>query len=183
MSDVIRDNLDDEMNEYIDLIDQKIPIDDKKTKTHFCYILRNTHQNDINRTYNGYTVNPKHRIRQHNQELAGGAQYTKKWGNKSWEIYVLIKGFPDNHNALQCEWKIKHPARKRKRPQRYNGPSGRVIGLNEVLKLPKWTSKSTYENKDLDLELWILREYESLLDNIPDNIKINVVDKIDLNIL
>jgi len=149
-------------------------------KSHYCYILRNTYANHINRTYNGYTVNPGHRIRQHNQEIAGGAQYTKKWGNKSWEIYLLIKGFPDHQNALQCEWKIKHPARKRIRPPKYNGPSGRITGLNEILKLQKWTSKSIHDTKDLNLEIWVQRDYETLLTDIPENIKINVVDKIDL---
>ena len=74
-------------------------------KSHYCYILRNSYEPDKNRTYNGYTVNPSKRIRQHNQEIKGGAIYTKSWGNKSWEIYVLITGFPDHHNALQCEWK------------------------------------------------------------------------------
>jgi predicted GIY-YIG superfamily endonuclease len=148
-------------------------------KNHYCYILRN--KEHIKRTYNGYTVSPKHRIRQHNQEIKGGAKYTTKWGNKTWEIYVLIKGFPDHHNALQCEWKIKHPARKRVRPSIYNSTIGRVIGLNEVLHLDKWTSNSTYLTKDINLEIWILNEYESLLIDIPDNIKINVVEQIDLD--
>lgn len=182
MNDNDIDNNNDENNEVNDEVKDENK-KKEKIKNHYCYILRNSNHNDENRTYNGYTVNPKHRIRQHNQELVGGAQYTKKWGSKSWEIYVLIKGFPDHHNALQCEWKIKHPARKRKRPQRYMGPTGRVIGLNEILKLQKWTSKSTYEIKDLQLELWILKDYETLLTDIPDNIKINVVDKIDLDMV
>src|SRR5580692_510150 len=99
-----------------------------KSKHHYCYILRNHHEPDKNRTYNGYTTNPAHRIRQHNQEIKGGARYTKKYGEKTWEIYVLLKGFPDIHNAQQCEWRIKHPARKRIRPARYNKPDGRIIG-------------------------------------------------------
>ena len=41
--------------------------DKKKINEHYCYILRNKHDPDINRTYNGYTVNPVRRIRQHNQ--------------------------------------------------------------------------------------------------------------------
>ncbi len=152
-------------------------------KKHYCYILRNLHLPDINRTYNGYTVNPKRRIRQHNQELVGGAIYTKKWGSKLWEIYALIKGFPDQINALQCEWKIKHPAKKKIRPCKYNTPSGRVIGLNEVLHLDKWTSSSTYNNKDLNLEIYIINEFATLLQNLPDNIKIYPVDHIDLSII
>jgi predicted GIY-YIG superfamily endonuclease len=147
---------------------------------HYCYILRNTYEPDKNRTYNGYTNNPEKRIRQHNQELKGGAVYTKNWGNKSWEIYVLIKGFPDNHNALQCEWRIKHPVNKKVRPKTYNSPDGRVKGLNEILKLQKWTNQSVHDTKDLNLEIWILKEYTYLLKDVPKNIKINIVDDIDL---
>ena len=151
------------------------------TKVQYCYLLKNNYEPHKNRTYNGYTVDPKRRIRQHNQEIKGGAKYTKKWGNKNWEIYVLIKGFPDNKNALQCEWKIKHPAPKKRRPKRYNSPKGRVIGLNEVLKLDKWTNKSCCMNKDINLEIWIVREYAEYLVDIPDNYKINIVDKINFD--
>ena len=154
--------------------------DKKKINEHYCYILRNKHDPDINRTYNGYTVNPVRRIRQHNQEITGGAKYTKSWGKKSWEIYVLIKGFPDNHNATQCEWKIKHPARKRVRPQQYNCPEGRIIGLNEVLHLDKWTNNSIIYNKDLSLKIWIVKEYAHLLTDMPSNIEIIAVDSIEL---
>ena len=150
-------------------------------KSHYCYILRNSYEPDKNRTYNGYTVNPSKRIRQHNQEIKGGAIYTKSWGNKSWEIYVLITGFPDHHNALQCEWKIKHPAKKRTRPQKYNSPSGRIQGLNEILQHDKWTSKSEIESKDLKLKIWIVNEYFHLLTNIPPNIEVISVPFIDPN--
>jgi predicted GIY-YIG superfamily endonuclease len=149
-------------------------------KKHYCYILRNLHVPDINRTYNGYTVDPKKRIRQHNQEIKGGAKYTKTWGNKSWEIYALLSGFPDNHNALQCEWKIKHPAQKRVRPAKYNSPEGRLIGLKEILKLDKWTSQSIYCTKDIKLEIWVLKEYEHIMSDLPECIILHVVDKIDL---
>jgi predicted GIY-YIG superfamily endonuclease len=150
-------------------------------KNHYCYILKNSHEPDKNKTYNGYTDKPKTRIRQHNQEIKHGAIYTKKWGNKSWEIYVLIRGFPDHHNALQCEWRIKHPTLKKVRPARYNSPVGRVIGLNEILQSERWTSKTTVPVKDLNLELWILEEYAGLLKNVPANIKVNIVDRIDLD--
>lgn len=159
----------------------KVVVKEEKTKSHYCYILRNHHAPDINRTYNGYTVIPKRRIRQHNQEIKGGADYTKAWGNKSWEMYCLIKGFPDHHNATQCEWKIKHPARKRIRPTKYNSPAGRVIGLNEILKSDRWTGNSTIDNKDLTLKIWILEEYAHLLTDVPDNIEVIPVPVIDLS--
>ena len=159
-------------------------VDSKESgRSYYCYLLRNHHKPHINRTYNGYTVNPAKRIRQHNQEIKGGAKYTKIWGEKTWEIYCLITGFPDHHNALQCEWRIKHPAPKRTRPQRYNSPEGRIIGLNEILKLDRWTGSSTIDNKDLELKIWILEEYADLLTDIPDNIDVDIVSKIDINIL
>ncbi len=148
--------------------------------SHYCYILRNTDNNDNTKTYNGYTVNPIKRIRQHNQEIKGGAKYTAKWGCKSWQIYVIIKGFPDIHNAMQCEWRIKHPTNKKIRPAKYNTPEGRIKALNEILKCTKWTNNTTINISELSLELWILTKYSHLLCDIPNNIKINIVDNIDL---
>jgi len=154
-------------------------IDNKVNDTkHYCYILKNNNENDINRTYNGYTTNPKRRIRQHNQEIKGGAIYTKKYGEKSWEMYCLIGGFPTKQSALQCEWRIKHPAKKRIRPKKYNNPNGRIIGLNEILRLDKFTSKTEITTDQLNLEIWIIQEYAYLLNDLPKNIKINVVDDI-----
>lgn len=154
-------------------------------KTHYCYILRNSFEPDLNRTYNGYTNNPKKRIRQHNQEIKGGAEYTKKWGNKSWEIYVLIKGFPDVSTALKCEWRIKHPAPKKIRPKRYNTPEGRIKGLIEILNMEKFTSKTEFLTSELKLEIWILSEYAYIIENeiLGQNIKVNIVDHIDFFIV
>lgn len=80
---------------------------------YYCYILKN---GDNNRTYNGFTTNPRRRIRQHNGEIKGGAKYTEKFGS-NWEYYFIMTGFPDSINALQCEWKIRHPTNKKKGPE------------------------------------------------------------------
>lgn len=145
---------------------------------HYCYILRNLCEPDENRTYNGYTNNPQKRIRQHNQEIKGGAIYTKKWGDRSWQYIAIIGGFPDYCCALQCEWRIKHPAPKKIRPKRYNSPSGRINGLNEILHMKKWTSNASHNVNDLNLEIWILKEYAELLTDLPDNIIVHMTDKI-----
>jgi len=147
----------------------------------YCYILKNTYTPHQNRTYNGATNNPKRRIRQHNGEIKGGAKYTNAIGNKSWEFYAIIKGFPDQKNCLQMEWRIKHPDNKRRRRTKYCGKRGRILGLNEVLKLDQWTNNSVYKNKDLKFELWIVKEYADLLIDVPNNIEVNIVDKIDLD--
>lgn len=150
---------------------------------YFCYILRNHHLPHINRTYNGFTVNPKRRIRQHNQEIKGGAKYTRIFGNRSWEMYVLISGFPNDINALQCEWRIKHPNNRRKCCRKYCTPTGRIIGLNNILKLPQWTRNSTVLNNTLDLHVWILQDFAHLLTNLPEYVTLHVVDDINLDIL
>jgi structure-specific endonuclease subunit SLX1 len=147
----------------------------------FCYILKNDYESHKNRTYNGFTNNPKKRLRQHNGELVGGAKYTKNFGNNSWEIYALVKGFPDHINALQCECRIKHPNNKRKRSRQFLNPEGRIRGLNKVLKLEKWTNSSTIDNSTLKLKVWIKKEYSHLLTDLSDNIELNIVDEIDLD--
>ncbi len=148
----------------------------KKTSKLYCYILKNSHQPDKNRTYNGFTNNPGRRIRQHNKEIKGGAKYTGQYGNGSWEMYALVGGYPDNHNALQCEWRIKHPNNKRKRPSKYNNPTGRIKGLNKVLKLDYWTTNSTCKSSDTPLDVYILKDYSHLLTDMPDHITVHIVD-------
>lgn len=147
---------------------------------HYCYILKNSHEEDKNRTYNGYTTNIKRRLRQHNGELKGGARYTKKYGDSTWEVYALIRGFPDKINALQCEWRIKKPNNKTRKGKLCT-PEGRIIGLNKILKLPKWTNNSTIQNDSFNLDVWILNEYSHLLTDLPQNINIHPVDKIELD--
>lgn len=101
----------------------------------YCYILFN---NIDNRTYVGYTNNPKRRIRQHNGELKGGAVYTtnaKKHSRHSmtWSFLALVMSsdmeFTKNV-ALSAEWHIK---RVKKGGQRMFGTLGRLQSLYEIL--------------------------------------------------
>jgi len=138
----------------------------------YCYILRNTLPEYKHLTYNGSTNNPKRRLRQHNEEIVGGARYTHGRGGK-WEIYALLTGFIDHKNALSCEWRIKHTNGKPgKRPPNHCGINGRIIGLNEVIRLPKWTKPCTVENKDVQYTLYIAEDVQKYIisDGLPDNI-------------
>jgi predicted GIY-YIG superfamily endonuclease len=140
----------------------------------YCYVLKNSYYLHKDRTYVGFTTDPKKRIRQHNQEIKGGAKYTSIFGNKSWYIYFLISGFPDKITALQFEWRLKNPPKKR------YGPKGRIQGVNDLLKLNKWTNNSMFENDMYDINIWIMKEYAHLLTDIPDNVHVNVTDDIQL---
>ena len=146
----------------------------------FCYLLRNVLPEFSNLTYNGSTNNPVRRLRQHNKEICGGAKFTSRT-HGGWEIYCLMSGFPDHVNALQAEWVIKHCLRKPgPRPKKYCGVAGRIRGLNEVLPLENWTSKSTIDNRTSSFKLHIVKDMVSYLDLslIPLNIEVIIVDKI-----
>lgn len=148
---------------------------------HYCYILKAPN----NKTYNGYTTNPGRRLRQHNQELVGGAKYTRINSFKDWEMIVLITGFPNIHNALQCEWRIKHVDNKKKINRKYLTPNGKIEGLNEILKSEKWTNNSIINSENLKLVIWIVKEYAKKINliDVKPNIELIVVQKLDLETL
>lgn len=150
----------------------------KKQKNYYCYILKNNLEQYSKRTYNGYTTNLKRRIRQHNGELKGGAKRTSRIGKGYWEFYVIITGFPDKINTLQCEYRILKPTNKKRRPGRYNSQEGRIKGLVEVLKLDKWTNNSTIQNINLNLTIYVNKKFSNLFIDIPSNFKINFVDNV-----
>lgn len=109
----------------------------------FCYIL----YNDKNKkTYNGYTNNLERRIRQHNCEIKGGARYTTNAigrDNISWKYLAVVECPEDmsKSDVLALEWMVKYPTRKRPRPKEFNGPQGRLAGLNLALIYERWAGK------------------------------------------
>lgn len=143
----------------------------------YCYILKSSNSNN---TYNGSTNDIVRRLRQHNGELTGGALRTKL--HRPWEYIAILRGFPNHKNALSCEWKIRHPvgSAKKRKSAKFSGAKGRILSLNEIFRLDKWTNKCEEWNKDIPkLDLWILREYSEHLDkNLPDNVIVHEVDKI-----
>lgn len=154
-----------------------LPVNDSEpenTSNWYCYILRNNYEDHKNRTYNGMTNNYKKRIRQHNQEIVGGAKYTHSFGNKSWNYMALVSGLPNKINALQMEWRIKHPDNKRKRSAKYSNPNGRIIGLFEVLILEKWTSKSTILNNTMNLTVYVHSDFKDIVDKFKDTVPTNI---------
>ena len=136
---------------------------------YYCYILKSG-----NRTYNGYTVNPERRLRQHNGEIKGGAKATA--GKGPWKFIFIMTGFVTQSNALSCEWRIKHPKGK-KRPKEYTGPAGRIRSLNYVLNLKKWTLPCDIINSNIKYKCYIDDNYEKYLEDIPDNFEISDLEE------
>ena len=141
-------------------------------ETWYCYILRNRHPKYAHLTYNGSTNNPKRRLRQHNEEISGGARYTHGRGG-GWEIYCLLSGFPDHRNTLSCEWRIKHTLGKPgKRPPQHCGVTGRIVAMNDILKLNKWTQQCQHENSNNQFTLYLADDVVQYMDltTLPTNV-------------
>jgi predicted GIY-YIG superfamily endonuclease len=139
----------------------------------YCYILRNKNPQYSKFTYNGSTNNLKRRLRQHNGEISGGAIYTKK-ASPDWEIYFLMTGFPDHKNTLSCEWRIKHTQGKPRcqRPPQHRGINGRIIAMNDILQLEKWTNQCQYNNSDNQFTIYLANDVLQYInfDLLPTNI-------------
>jgi predicted GIY-YIG superfamily endonuclease len=144
----------------------------------FCYILKSKNEDFKNFTYNGSTNNLVRRLRQHNGEIVGGAKATK--GKGEFEYYFIMTGFKNHKNTLSCEWRIKHPTNQRQRPKKYCGIDGRILGLNEFIHCEKWTSKCSDNNIDCNYTIYLQKDVSKYLSSVPDNIKIVIVDTIDL---
>ena len=103
------------------------------TYPHFCYVLKSADPKS-NYTYNGYTVNLERRIRQHNGEITGGARTTK--ARRPWEFIMILMSTNENFNrstGLSLEWHIRYPTNKRPRPTEFQGPEGRIKGIDKAL--------------------------------------------------
>lgn len=135
---------------------------------HYCYILYNDNNN---KTYNGYTVNPLRRIRQHNGELKGGAKYTTK-SKVEWKYLLIIESEHfDKNNALCFEWMLKYPTRKKPKPREFQGIMGRLKSLPLVLSYEKFENM----NFQIKINILYLKETEEILENFKNRVIINIL--------
>jgi structure-specific endonuclease subunit SLX1 len=135
---------------------------------HYCYILYNDNNN---KTYNGYTVNPLRRIRQHNSEIKGGAKYTTR-SKVEWKYLLIIESEQfDKNNALCFEWMLKYPTRKKPKPREFQGIMGRLKSLPLVLSYEK------FENMHFKIKINILylKETEEILENFKNRVIIDIL--------
>ena len=74
-----------------------------------CYLLRSL--SSPGKTYIGFTVGPRKRLRQHNGEVKGGARRTRF--GRPWEMIAYVHGFSSKVLALQFEWAWQNPTKSR----------------------------------------------------------------------
>lgn len=146
-----------------------------ESKNYYCYIVFNSNNN----TYNGYTVNTVRRLRQHNGFLKGGARATHNRG--PWEFLIILTSSEWNciSTAMQHEWSIKYPTRKRPRPKEFNGPLGRIQSLYKVFEHMK--TKCCFDDIDENKQLYCYIHqnfYDNLLEITKDFsfIKVRLLD-------
>jgi predicted GIY-YIG superfamily endonuclease len=94
-------------------------------------------------TYVGATVDPDRRLRQHNGLIGGGARATaaRVGQGLAWRRMCYVSGFPDNHAALQFEWRWKSLSRKKELTS-LDPVSRRMEALQQLLALDRPTSKA-----------------------------------------
>ena len=83
----------------------KAPVEDGKN--HEVYLIAGRSEKD---TYIGYSMDPERRLRQHNREIAGGAEGTMHGG--PWRIVKRVRGFRTKSEALSCETALQQPRGK-----------------------------------------------------------------------
>ncbi|XP_043261973.1 structure-specific endonuclease subunit slx1 [Colletes gigas] len=120
-------------------------MDDTKVIEHFfgVYLLYCTNPKYKGRTYIGYTVDPRRRIKQHN----AGKEHNGAWktSNKGpWEMILVVHGFPNSTSALRFEWAWQHPhvSRRLKHVPKKKSNQKKfefcLLVLTEMLKVGPW---------------------------------------------
>ena len=116
------------------------------------YILKSD-----NLSYVGMTNNFFKRWRQHNQEIKGGAKYTKK--RNFWYPICIIDGFETMKEACQCEWSLKHN-------KKFRGSLKRVQYVSIMIQKDKWTSNSPLI-KNQNLTIYVDDNYKYFFNKYP----------------
>lgn len=111
------------------------PATESKSTKYYCYFL-GQHDNWNGQTYNGYTVNLRRRLRQHNGEIKGGAWATTAKDKDAWSFIAVLTSDSWNSvsRAMACEWNCRYPTRKKPRPKIFAGAKGRINSLVEIFK-------------------------------------------------
>lgn len=132
----------------------------------YCYLLHTSNS----QTYIGATTDVNRRLRQHNQEISGGAKATGLRVNQglSWTRICYITGIPEWRSALQIEWRWKQLGRTQFKHIR-NPIQRRIYSLKKLLSMDKPTEKSipydAYPDGPPHI-VWELDEYKLIYEQI-----------------
>ncbi len=133
-----------------------------------CYLLHNA---VTAACYCGMTIDLDRRLRQHNREICGGARATAR-GAGAWRPVLQLDGFVTQREALQAEWRLKHPSGRRRSRVAGRGPLAHVRALLRILRDERWTARAERSIADTPLTV---RGDARLLAEIEDNMPIRLL--------
>lgn len=125
------------------------------------YVVYLIHNN--NKTYVGMSNDPIRRLRQHNQEIKGGARYTCAAG-PGWHHVLFVEGFDDKISAMQFEWAVKHQP-----PRNAHGVFNRIQKIIKVLNKSHWTSNAR-PSSEFHLKLVLFEDVDMGPMELPENV-------------
>lgn len=121
-------------------------------------------------TYNGYTNDLKHRLRQHNGEIVGGARMTTrrvKYNRSHWDFLVTVSCPTwSAQDAMKFEWNLRYPNRKKPRPKEFNGLRGRLDGLVYML-------NAYHAEEEVDFFIHVQQEWYEYIKHALENAATN----------
>lgn len=127
-------------------------------KMYVVYLIQNG-----NKTYVGMSNDPIRRLRQHNQEIRGGAKYTCAAG-PGWRHVLFVEGFDDKISAMQFEYAVKHEP-----PIKAHGVANRIQKIIRVLKKLQWTSNAR-PSSEFNLKFVLFQDVDLDLLDLPENV-------------
>jgi putative endonuclease len=137
---------------------RKLRKDDAVSSGYLVYLLL---AEDKTRSYVGLTNNLAKRLRQHNQEIKGGARYTR---GKAWRLVLAIRGFASDRCARQLEWRLHRYGRCNRRSGK-DVLEKRVRHLCDAMNMERWTS-TCKRTSEMNLTFsWTLPEDARLFDD------------------
>ena len=118
-----------------------------------CYCIQSINES---RTYIGATNNFTRRIKQHNQQISGGAKATK---GHQWKPIIHVTGFVDRHQLLRFEWFWKHCIKTIER-----GIYRRITMLEFLLMKPEWQHLELYTTDEIAPFISCFQKINNLLE-------------------
>lgn len=137
--------------------------------------------------YVGITNNFTRRLRQHNQEIKGGARYTKRGDKGGWSPVIIMTGFQTHRAVLQCELAMKRrkvpvsfkvgrhatgTSTKRGTAKAYTrGPHGKIRQLEYLLSLGRLNNEahSPFARNGIAVQVhWPMERYLAIVNMTED---------------
>lgn len=108
------------------------------------------------KTYVGYTVDVKTRLRRHNGELANGAKKTRI--GRPWKVLLHVSGFEYEKTALQYEFCIQQQVKRYNKKYRKRATLINVMKIMKTLMTGKQICSTALPNREIKYVIYFSNE-------------------------